>query len=708
MLKLNWKRYLTIAFITIYVYTLMEWLFFLTMPASFMHGMNMLEKLSILFVSGGLLSLFLGTICAIILLAAYLLRNSALSAPILWGALAIPGAVISLLGLLLVDNFTYTLSKVGIVTSTGIWRGFYAVLLISALYLITRWLYRLCQTSEGQFLQARPVQLLVTAVLGISAIAFAVQRVDFPQEKKGYQADDTKNLPHILLIGSDALDASHLSVYGYERNTTPFLQQKSPEFIVAERAFPNYGYTSWSLVSILTGKSPAETEMLKYRILRGSDAYQHLPGILRQYGYYTVQFGVLEYADADKINLQGAFDEVNGQSSFLKKYAILGQNLGISEAVYFVSVLEDRAFDRLAHIFFIKKMENPYQIVQQPDIYKDQEKVEAALNLLKQSQQPVFIHIHLMGTHGPRFGPLSRTFSQGQEQTRDWMVDFYDDAIVDFDALIERIYTELSENGLLDDTLLIIYSDHNRGNTTVFPVPLLIRLPEAQGRIVQSNVQNADIAPTILEYLDIPQSPWMTGRSFLKVDPDPDRVIISGGMNDKITIGHSKIVWQDSVLQDASLYEFLSEVNVSRRSFVKTLLVYKYGSEYVPPPATGLFADVEQNAPFAPWVEEAYRAGIIDACTEVPLSFCPQKTITRQEAALFILKAVEGSNYMPAPAKGIFNDVPADSSLAPWVEEFFRRGITSGCSTRDRLYCPNSELSRGQFLLFLSKAFSKH
>ncbi|HKZ53887.1 MAG TPA: hypothetical protein VJ123_00290 [Anaerolineales bacterium] len=62
----------------------------------------------------------------------------------------------------------------------------------------------------------------------------------------------------------------------------------------------------------------------------------------------------------------------------------------------------------------------------------------------------------------------------------------------------------------------------------------------------------------------------------------------------------------------------------------------------IPPRATSLFADVALSAWYAPWVEAAYQAGLIPACGQDPLRFCPEEPLSRAMAA-----------YMMARAKGL-------------------------------------------------------
>jgi hypothetical protein len=65
------------------------------------------------------------------------------------------------------------------------------------------------------------------------------------------------------------------------------------------------------------------------------------------------------------------------------------------------------------------------------------------------------------------------------------------------------------------------------------------------------------------------------------------------------------------------------------------------GAAFSPPTATGMFADVSSSAWYASWVEEAYREGLLPACSTAPLSFCPEDPLDRSWAAYMMVQAKE-------------------------------------------------------------------
>ena len=74
--------------------------------------------------------------------------------------------------------------------------------------------------------------------------------------------------------------------------------------------------------------------------------------------------------------------------------------------------------------------------------------------------------------------------------------------------------------------------------------------------------------------------------------------------------------------------------------------------------------------------------------------------------AIFLLKAKHGSAYIPPPASGDFVDVPTSHWAAAWIEQLAAEGITGGCSTTPKQYCPSAVVTRDQMAVFLARAFN--
>ncbi|HEX5836421.1 MAG TPA: CAP domain-containing protein [Anaerolineales bacterium] len=147
-------------------------------------------------------------------------------------------------------------------------------------------------------------------------------------------------------------------------------------------------------------------------------------------------------------------------------------------------------------------------------------------------------------------------------------------------------------------------------------------------------------------------------------------------------------------------------ITVTRDQMAVFLLRGKHGSSYDPPTATGDFEDVPVNFWSAAWIEQLADEGITSGCNASPRQYCPTTPVTRDQMAVFLLKARHGSDYAPPEATGVFDDVPPDYWAADWIEQLANEGITSGCSVTPKLYCPTTPVTRDQMAVFLVRSFN--
>lgn len=562
-----WKQLFTVTILACYLYTLMEWVFFVTMP-SFMSIMGFPEKLEIYLLSGlGLTSFWIALLAGFILLDIIAL-TARISAITPYLGVVLPTFILSAMLLLLVDNFTYSVFKFGISTTTGVVRGAYGLLFVLISVYLYFWMLQIFRLRGNSAPKQQRFNRLFYASVGLLVISFGLGLVRLDTSELGsaslaVQSKPAGKLPNIILLGSDGLNAQNLSVYGYDRNTTPQLTELAKSSLVAENAFTNAGNTAGSVISLMTSKLPTQTRVLyPPNILTGNNSYQHLPGILKGLGYDTVEYGVAYYIDAYNYNLQNGFDIVNNRTLSVGKLGDLARKLGYDEEVYFLSKITWRISDRLLHIFLIRTMQNPFDIVTDPmqDII-DTSKIDEMLDTLDHADGPVFVHAHLLDTHGGFYDPPDQYYSIDKDQAQPWMVDFYDDTLRAFDSYVGEVVYHLKQTGQFDNTILIIYTDHNQEFKVNGRIPLIIHFPNGEhaGKITR-NVQNMDIAPTVLDYLGLSEPAWMNGQSMLDDTLTDQRLIFSAGTKEtKPNV--DKISFLDPDLDQPPFYQF-SYLNV--------------------------------------------------------------------------------------------------------------------------------------------------
>jgi arylsulfatase A-like enzyme len=495
------------------LYIFMQWIYLVTIP-SMLSRINWGEKFLVLskgfviFSNTNLILLIFLSLISLVLPKKW--RQIFLNLSSILPAFILAGMVLQM-----IDNFTYTAIRRGIFTSQGFFRVFYAVLFLSFCYLS----FRLFKVLLSLKIKRVVYKLAAIGVIILAFVLIVPKKTNIEPIKIN---NHTEPLPNIILIGSDGLSADHMSLYGYYRETTPNIDQFTKDALVVKNAFSNSRNSSGSVISILSSKYPSKTRVLfPPDMLIDDDAIQHLPAILKELGYYNAEFSVPHYEDAFSAGMVNSFDEVNGHSAKFDTYTKF-MNLGFSvNDSYFLASSIDRLSTRLQHAFFIKTVTNVYSLVNQNmDLQGDKDRINSILNIFdSHPDEPLFIHAHLMGTHGEGFNPALRKFSVGIDQDQYWMIDFYDDSILSMDALFADFINELNARGKLENSVIIFYSDHGEQGQIDTRIPLFIRFPHGEYKdIVINQGENLDISPTILDYLNVDIPKWMDGISFLGPD----------------------------------------------------------------------------------------------------------------------------------------------------------------------------------------------
>ena len=302
----TWPALFDLTVFSAYFYAFMEWLFFVTKSSS-LSVLTPLETGMVLAVTGGIVALLVILNLIVLSLPAWLVRNATWRPRLqVLGYLA-PALMFSVTALVMFDNFTYTVFKFGIVSTQGAWRALYAL----GFVLFAFWMLRFVRQTVQKEIK-RYASLLALGLLAVSIGAILVtnrsQDASLGNFNTRYRQSSV-NRPNIIILGSDGLSASYLSAYGYARETTPFLSQVVKSSLVAENAFPNASSTTASTTSALTGREPATVKVYRYPdVLTSQNSFEHLPGILKQYGYEAVEIGTPYYVDAERLNMLDGFD----------------------------------------------------------------------------------------------------------------------------------------------------------------------------------------------------------------------------------------------------------------------------------------------------------------------------------------------------------------------------------------------------------------
>lgn len=535
---ISWSNLYIFTFIAAHLYVFFEWVFIISKPSS-LNAVPFFRKVEILLFTCTLLTSLLFVGLSIFLIFFRFLRNTKLSKIIFLIGCLLPVSVIASLVLILIDNFSYTIFKFGIISTSGFATGLYLLSFLFIMVFIFMKTIGRFSKQESVTGQKRKKKIILPAILLylVLALVLTYKGNDFKSLTPDIDISQiNKKLPNIVIITGDGIDASHTSAYGYEFDTTPNLKELAKTSLVAENAFTNAGNTAGSLISMYTSKYPTATRVLyPPDILKNIDSYQHLPGILKYLGYYTEQLSFPYYADAYALNLLNGFDTANGRRIERSPMYNIISSYVQSDYADFLYETSNRIVDRLRHIFFIKRMVNQFDLVTGSDkIFEDITKIKKTEKLLAGENQPTFVHIHWMGTHSLGQDAENQKFTNSRNvDTPEKMADaIYDDKILEFDNGIGEFINDLKKKGLFNNTILIITTDHNRNKLTTNKIPLLIHFPNDQyAGTRKSDIQIMDIAPTLLDYMGIAKPSYMQGSSFLR-DELGNRPIFATGITD--------------------------------------------------------------------------------------------------------------------------------------------------------------------------------
>jgi len=142
---------------------------------------------------------------------------------------------------------------------------------------------------------------------------------------------------------------------------------------------------------------------------------------------------------------------------------------------------------------------------------------------------------------------------------------------------------------------------------------------------------------------------------------------------------------------------------VTRAQMAIFLLRAEHGSGYAPPAARGtVFKDVPASYWAAAWIEQLGAEGITGGCGSG--SYCPEGIVSRDQMAIFLLRAEHGSGYAPPVGSGsLFGDVPVTNWAGAWIEQLVAEGVAAGCGNGN--FCPTTSVTRDQMAVFLVRIF---
>jgi arylsulfatase A-like enzyme len=372
----------------------------------------------------------------------------------------------------------------------------------------------------------------VTGALALSAIAGL-------RERQGERLRGTAvaGAPNVLFLILDTVRAQDLSLYGYERQTSPEIDRFASSGVTFDRAIAPAPWTLSSHASMFTGAAP---DRLAADFHAPLDAVAPtIAEVLRAHGYATGGF----VANLSYTTRASGLDR--GFSTY--------RDHRVSAGLF------------LSSTFWLRKAAQAIRpalgmhgaLVRKPAAEVNRE----FLSWLPTDGKPFFAFLNYFDAHTPyklerpfdrkfgdrpprywQFEPWGRSYSDAE------LAEFresYNSAIASVDARVGELLGELKRRGVLRNTLVILTSDHGEhlgehggitghGNTLYLPllhVPLVISYPShvPAGARVERTVSLQDIPATILELLGVAGDPSLPGESLARYwNPEASDIAPSG------------------------------------------------------------------------------------------------------------------------------------------------------------------------------------
>jgi arylsulfatase A-like enzyme len=346
------------------------------------------------------------------------------------------------------------------------------------------------------------------------------------------QAPTPVGAPNVLFIVMDTERAQSMSLYGYERLTTPFLQEYANKGASFQMAISPSSWTFPSHASMFTGQYPHDLS-ISWTTTLGKD-YPTLAEYLGSHGYRTAGFSAN--------NLYASYEQGLDQGfGRFKDHKVSIGNFIISSTIARRVTCHD---PRQGIGCEVRKLLRAYEIIGRKNASEVNREL---LDWLSEGEnKPYFAFLNYFETHGPYLPPKPFNTMFGPDDVpRPWTIDgtkdtpwteeekavlkdTYDGSVAYLDDQLRELFNELEQRGMLANTLVIITSDHgeeffehgqwdhgiNLYMTSVH-VPLIMVYPDHIPEYYQVHTPVAlqDLPITILDIVGLSQNAPIPGQS---------------------------------------------------------------------------------------------------------------------------------------------------------------------------------------------------
>ena len=323
---------------------------------------------------------------------------------------------------------------------------------------------------------------------------------------------------HVLVVLIDTQRADRLSCFGYDRETSPGIDALARRGARFANVTAQSSWTAASMVSLFTGRHLAE------ECLRVPEHLPSLPVLFQEAGYDTGAFVVNPLVHIEENGFRRGFRrfEAGGDLGRIRRWILAAA---------------ERERDTFTYVHFVDP-HDPYAPL--PEYHRFVGEPANFPPALRAYYRSALVDLGLEGDPA-----ALRAIERG------W--NGYDDDVVLVDSKVQILVKALAASGQLEDSLIVVASDHGEGLWTrpkfehrlpdegprtlenthkvthgnqlyeeLVRVPLVIAGPGVPaGVVVDAPVQNVDLLPTLCELADLPLPAGLSGRSLVALMRSP-------------------------------------------------------------------------------------------------------------------------------------------------------------------------------------------
>jgi arylsulfatase A-like enzyme len=309
---------------------------------------------------------------------------------------------------------------------------------------------------------------------------------------------------HLVLVVFDTLRADHMSVYGYPRSTTPFLQSEVHDFVRFAEVRAPAPWTIPSHASLFTGLPPSQ-HRAQWGRMRLGEEFETLAEILSREGFCTDGLSANPLV-AESTGLAQGFESLElVRGPWPEKSTTILSKLP--------QLIDTRLEEGCRLFLFVNFMDTHIPYNARP--YGEQ-----------------------FGVDGP--GPVKNAKIKWQitagvrgfsDEERDLHERAYDAAVRHVDDLTRDLLAILEEKRILDKAVVVLTSDHGDGlglhpeighSVSIWEeqlrVPLLVRFPYGRGGGESWPARTTLVAlmPSMLDWLGVQRPPGLRSAADLR------------------------------------------------------------------------------------------------------------------------------------------------------------------------------------------------